>query len=118
MGSPLEEKIEKTKALFKTYISQQMEVVKLEVVEKISVTVSRIISYTLIGFFSVLMLIFLSITAAIAIGYALANMALGFLFVAGFYFLLILILFLFKGVMIHNPITNSIIRKMLDGDDK
>lgn len=66
-----------------------------------------IFKFVLIGLCSLMVLLFGSVAAALAIGSALENNILGFLIVAGIYLVLTLLLFLIN----HRMIEGSVLRK-------
>jgi len=65
---------------------------------------TMIIKFVLISVCIRMMLLFVSIAASFAIGTMLENNALGFLIVAGFYFLMIVILLFVKPQIIEGSI--------------
>jgi len=65
---------------------------------------TMLLKLLLLAVFLTLVLVFLSVAAAISIGYALDNFAYGFLIVGGFYIILSLIVFSIKDKIVEGPI--------------
>jgi hypothetical protein len=66
----------------------------------------------LLALFGFFFLVFISITGALAIGYALNSLVYGFLIISGIYLLLIGLTYMLKNKFIEVPITNAIIKAM------
>lgn len=67
-------------------------------------SLSVIVRALMIIIFLTLTFIFLSVAAALAIGYALDNFVYGFLIMAGFYFLLLIVVYFSKNRLIEGPL--------------
>ena len=107
------EELGKLNVYAQTLINDKVEHLKLKVAEESVKTVSGFLhAIILIALISVLFF-FLSIVAGLAIGEKLDSYAMGFLIVAGFYFLLLILYLLLRKSLIVNPITKLIIRKIL-----
>ncbi|MBD3583758.1 competence protein [Flavobacterium selenitireducens] len=65
---------------------------------------TMLLKLLLLAIFLTLVLVFLSVAAALAIGYALENLAYGFLIVGGFYIVLSLIVYNVKDKIVEGPI--------------
>lgn len=97
----------------KEYVSINMEITKLNIVEKTAVVAAGFMSSMLIGCIGLLAIIFASICAALCLsGHSVAHYT-GFGLIAGFYMFLLLIVFLFKNSLFINPFKDRIIRKLL-----
>ncbi|HEU4860111.1 MAG TPA: phage holin family protein [Chitinophagaceae bacterium] len=94
---------------------------KLNVVratKKASDIASGVVNSVLLFFFSLCILLFLSIAAAWWLGVVFNSPALGFLSVAGFYLLLVIILISLRKNVISPFIKNSLIRKVYEEKNK
>jgi len=90
------------------YIELQLDIIKLNVAESISRLLITIARTAVIIFFSSIILLFLSIAAALWIGDILGSAAAGFLIIAGFDLMLLLIFILFRKYLIEKPLIRSI----------
>ena len=94
---------------------------KLNVVratKKASDIASGVVNSVLIFFFSLCILLFLSVAAAWWLGVVFNSPALGFLSVAAFYLLLVIILIALRKNVISPFIKNSLIRKVYEEKNK
>lgn len=106
------------KAHLKEFISTKISYYKLSAFEAIATITPQIIVYSLLGILGLFFLIFLSISLAIVIGYALCNMFLGFLIITLIYLALAVIVFIFKKRMIIDPIANMLVKKLTQHDEQ
>ncbi len=93
----------------KEYINTSVDLYKLKSTEKGAELASDAIIHLFIGVFSVLTLIFGSFAIAYAIGESMGKIYLGFVIVATFYALIVIIILFskdrwFKGILINNII--------------
>jgi len=104
--SPLNQVLADLVSSIKRYISIHITLLKLEVIEKsaklVSLSIAVVLLLTLLMFF----LLFVSLAAATWLAELLGNQALGYLCVAGFYFLVGVIIYalrrkLFVGTVIR-----------------
>ena len=86
--------------------------------KKVSTVASGVVNSVLIFFISLCIILFLSLAAAWWIGAMLNSPALGFLIVAAFYVLLVLILVLMRKKVISPFIQNTLISKIYEEKDK
>lgn len=97
------------------YSKTSLELLKLHTIEKTSDVISSLtvvisISISIIvGMFT----LFVNIGISFFIGNLLGNNALGFFIVSGFYFILGIIVFIFRKSLIKIPIDNLIVSKLL-----
>jgi hypothetical protein len=94
---------------------------KLNVVratKKASDIASGVVNSVLLFFFSLCIILFLSVAAAWWLGVVFNSPALGFLAVAGFYLLLVIILMALRKNVISPFIKNSLIRKVYEEKNK
>jgi hypothetical protein len=97
------------------YIEDKVDLVKLKTASKTGTAISGAIVALVTARLGLFIIIFLSLSAAYAIGEATGKSYLGFLCVAGFYILLAVLLIVFKEKMITMPIINSLLKKMKYG---
>lgn len=97
--------------LIKDYASKRLELLKMNATEKGVMTAGGAVSGVLAGVFGIFFMIFVNIGIALLIGMALENYAYGFLIVAGFY-LLLLVLVLAFSKKIKDGIANKILKSI------
>jgi hypothetical protein len=90
-----------------------VELYQLKMLKAGSRHLANIVSRLIISTFIFLLILFASIGAAFYLNNAFNSNYLGFFFVAGAYFLLTMILILFRHSIVTRPIQNSIIRRTL-----
>ena len=76
----------------KAYVESTVQYYKLWGFQMVMKSTKMIVRFLLLGFFLMIALLFGSIAAALAIGNAIDSIALGFLIVGGFYFVVIVLL--------------------------
>ncbi len=108
------EKIEELSEGLRDYLNTNIQLVKQETTVVSSVILSDMISYVLIGLSGLFFLFFLSLMAGFYLSDLLESNLLGFAIVAGFYFLISLILFLIRKKWLSIPIREKIIRKAFE----
>ena len=85
--------------------------------KKVSDVASVVVNSVLIFFISLCILLFISFAGAWWLGDIVQNRALGFLIIAGFYLLIILVLVLMRKKVISPFIRNTLIRKIYEEKD-
>tara|TARA_R110002049_G_scaffold247413_9_gene421608 strand:+ start:3099 stop:3440 length:342 start_codon:yes stop_codon:yes gene_type:complete len=98
----------------KEYGSHQVELVKLEVVEKTATVSAELLTHLILGVIAFILLLFISIAGGFILGEAFNSVALGFLTIAGIYTLIFIILFIWKDSLLKKNFTNYTIKKMLE----
>lgn len=104
----IESLIEKVEAYGKTSI----ELIKLKIIEKAAETVSSFVLSSTVIFLGIIFLLFANVGLAYWLGSVFGKTYLGFLAVAGFYLLLILLFSFVFNKSIKKSIENSIVKKM------
>jgi len=89
----------------------------LRLTKKVSDVASVVVNSLLIFFISLCILLFISFAGAWWLGDVVQNRALGFLLIAGFYLLIILVLILMRKKIISPFIRNTLIRKIYEEKD-
>jgi hypothetical protein len=100
------------KESIKDYVETQIDVIKLKAINQGSSIVAGIavgVAMAVLGF---LILIFLGLSAAVAISAATAKPFLGYLIVAGFFILLAVAVVLLKDKLITLPLINTLMQKI------
>lgn len=100
----LKENAEDLKENVKGFIDSNIAYYKLWFFKVAMKSTTMLLKLLLIAIFLTLVLIFVSVAGAIAIGYALDNMAYGFLIVGGIYVLLSIIVYNIKDKIVEGPI--------------
>jgi len=104
--------IEEVTKNLKTAVQTNIELLKLEVVERTSVIGSSLLIALLVGFFVFLFILFGSITAGFLLSNCFDDAAIGFGLVSGFYLLITLLILIFRKRCIEIPMRNKIIRSI------
>jgi len=98
----------------KDYIDTRSELIILKTTQKVSSASGIAVSYLICIFLSVMVLVLLSIGAALWIGKALGDSFSGFFLIAGFYIVLLLIFYLGRTNLVKKPVANKIIDEILN----
>lgn len=111
----MESQINNIEALFVNasgYLETRLDLMKLKAIDKTSETLSSLAAglVLIVVGFSIFTLV--NIGAAILIGGTLGELSYGFFIVAGFYFIVGIVLFLLKDRWLKMPIKNSIVNKL------
>jgi Putative Actinobacterial Holin-X, holin superfamily III len=96
------------------YLETRVDLFKLQAVSKTSDAASSLVSGLIILLIICFAVIIFNIGLAIWVGELLGKIYLGFFVIAGFYALVALILHLFRNSWIKEPVSNMIIKKMLN----
>ena len=100
------------------YLETFYKLTLVRATKKVSDVGSAVVNSILIFFISLCILLFASMAAAWWLGEALESPALGFLIVASFYLLLVLVLILMRKKIVSPFIRNLFIRKIYEEKDK
>ncbi len=106
MFRKLKENLQQMHGQTKEYIDSNLAYYKLWLFKVITKSVTSLFKLLLIGLALVMLLVFFSIAAALAIGFALDNLVYGFLIIGGVYLMLTLIIY-----ALRSKIDQPIIRK-------
>ncbi len=99
--------------LVKEYAEKRLDLLKMDATERGVVAAGTLTNIVLMTVFGVFFLIILNFGIAFLIGQYLNNIAYGFLIVAGFY-LILLVLVLVFGKKIKDTIANKILKSLND----
>jgi uncharacterized membrane protein (UPF0182 family) len=109
-------KIEEVTDNLKEYINTRYEILLLKAGEKTANIASQLSVAILLLFSFILFIIFLSMGAGYYVSDLLHSTYAGFMIVAGFYLLLIIVVLLVRKGMIMKPMRNKIIRELFKED--
>ncbi len=98
----------------KEYTAHQIELVKLDAAEKTARASSELLTYLILGVIGFILLLFASIAGGFLMGEVLNSVAYGFLSIAGFYMLILLILIIGKDQVLKKPFMNFSIKKIFE----
>ncbi len=96
------------------YMETRLDLYKLQAIDKTSSAVSSAVAGVAIAVIGTFAFVILNIGLALWIGDLIGRSYLGFFIVATFYFLVAFLLHIFKVQWIKDPISNSLIKKMLN----
>lgn len=100
----LKENVEHIQENTKSYVDSTIAYYKLCGFKVAMKSTTLILKFTLIAICIMIVLLFMSVAAALAIGQVMDSYIMGFLIVAGVYFVLALLLFLIKDKIVEGPI--------------
>ena len=103
----LKESTNKIQEETKAYVESTVQYYKLWGFKVLVKSTRMIVRFLLLGFFLMIALLFGSIAAALAIGDALDSIALGFLIVAGAYFVLIFLIYFIRLRFVEKQILRN-----------
>lgn len=107
------EKLEPLTDGLKAYIKTNMELIKLEMVERTSVIGSGLIASLAVALALVFSVLFISLFAAFYFSTYFGNSYIGFALVGGFYLLVGLVLLVAGKGLIERPMRDKIVEKIL-----
>ena len=108
------ERLGETVEYAKLYVEQRKDMLKLDVTEKVSTSAGSVATKLIVGGIALIALLFLSVTAALALGYWWDNFAYGFLAVSVLYIIMAIIVYTARRSIITDPIVASVIKKMYE----
>jgi len=97
----------------KDYLEMKIELTKLKTIDKSADVLSTVVVTVSMLFISVLLILFLSLAAALFLGKMLGAYHYGFFIMAGFYAIVLLVIYVKRDKWIKTPIANELISKML-----
>ena len=92
------------------YIEVKLDLVRLHTAENLSRIFCNVATIAVIGYLLFFIILFISIAAGYFIGSLLDSNELGFLCVAGFYSLLLILFLAFRKKIVDRPVIKAIIR--------
>jgi hypothetical protein len=94
------------------YAETNIHLMKMKVVNKGSSITSAFLAYLIIAVFVLVLILMLTIGAALWLGSMLGASHYGFFIMAGFYLILILVLYKVRGKWLKMPIANSLLQSL------
>jgi hypothetical protein len=110
-------KVEELTDHVKDYITTKVEITKLRLAEKTSLTIGNIIAAVVVAVLFLFVILFGSIAGAWALSDWIGKNYVGFLIVAGFYLLVAIIVWFTRNRLIRFPVMNAIIKMLHKKDD-
>lgn len=110
------EEVGKLTAYAQQYVKDQVEYGKLELADRSSKAIAWVVLLAIVGTFSFIILLLLSLALGLYIGQRMDSYISGFLIVAGIYFLLGVLLFLLRKPLFVRPITLQLVKKIYEHD--
>ena len=104
------EEIDNIRRDIQKYIEVRFDLLRLHTAESISRILSSVVSIVIYAFLSSLILLFLSVAAGYYLASLLNSNELGFLCVAGFYAVVLIIFAIFRKQIIERPIIKGIVK--------
>jgi ABC-type multidrug transport system fused ATPase/permease subunit len=100
----------------KDYLDTELEIVKLEATEKMSLYGSKILIYIALGSFGLLFFICVSLFLGFILSEYFSNFSTGFGIIALVYLLIFAVLYVFRRQLIGKPIQNKIIKELYNNE--
>lgn len=107
------EEVGKLSTYAKAYVNDRVEHTKIVVAEESVKAASGLVHAVVLAVLSLILIIFLSVVGGLALGRLLEDYVLGFLLVCAFYLLVLVIYLLLRKKLVNDPITKTIIQKIL-----
>jgi len=92
------------------YIEVKLDLVRLHTAENLSRIFSNVATIAVIGYLLFFIVLFISFAAGFYIGSLLDSNDLGFLCIAGFYTLLLILFLAFRKQIVERPVIKTIVR--------
>lgn len=99
----------------KDYVNVKKDIVKMKTAETVSAGAGNAIAYAVLGVIGLFTLLFLSVSLALGIGWALDNNFWGFLIVTGIYAVTGVVVWLNKEAMFRIPVLNALLDSLFKG---
>ncbi len=109
-------KVEELTESVKNYVNTNIELLKLQLTERISVIAPGLLTSLILAMIGLIFILFLSIVAGFYFSKLLGDFTLGFGIIAGFYLLLGILFLLVKKNIIEKPLRDKIINKIINKD--
>ena len=104
------ENIDNIRKEIQEYIEVKLDLVRLHTAEHLSRILSNASTMAIVGYLFFFILMFLSFAAGFFIGSLLHSNEAGFLCVAGFYVLVLIVFLIFRKQIIERPIIQAVVR--------
>jgi hypothetical protein len=97
----------------KDYLETKIELTKLKTIDKSADVLSTVVVTVSMLFISLLLILFVSLAAALFLGKMLGAYHYGFFIMGGLYAIILLVIYVKREKWIKTPIANELISKML-----
>ncbi len=104
------EEIENIRKDIMEYVEVRLDLIRLHTAESISRLLSQVATFAVIGYLLFLILLFMSLGAALYFGAIFNSNILGFFSVALFYFLVLIIFLILRKKIIERPVIQSMVK--------
>jgi hypothetical protein len=104
------ENIENIKKEIQEYVEVKLDLLKLHIAEHLSRLLSNAATLLIAGFLVFLILLFISFAMGFFLGSLLQSNVAGFLCMAGFYFLVLILFFLIRKKIVEQPVIKAVVR--------
>lgn len=94
------------------YAETNVNLIKLKLINRGSSVTSAFLAFVIIAVFALMLIILLSIGAALWIGKVLGETYYGFFIAGGFFLLLIIVLYTLRNKWLKIPIANSLLKSL------
>ncbi len=94
------------------YVEVKLDLIRLHTAEHLSRLLSNVSTLVITGYLLCLILMFLSFAAGFFLGSLLHSNEAGFLCVAGFYLLILIIFLIFRRQIIERPVIKAVVKLM------
>lgn len=98
----------------KSYVETRIDLLKLKAIDKSSSFLSVLVTMLVLSIVGLIFIILLNIGLALYIGSLVGSAYCGFFIVAGFYLITGLVIFIFRDQWLKTPVSNVIIKNLLD----
>lgn len=107
-------KLEDLSDSLKEYLLLNIEILKLEATNQVTTIGSSVAGWLIVGISAFLFIFTLSIGLGFYLSALMGNTYSGFVIIAAFYFLLAIILFIGRKIIIEKPLREKMIKKILE----
>jgi preprotein translocase subunit Sss1 len=108
---------EEFKIIVVSYLESKVLLFKISAYEKIAKVTAVLFSSILVAFIGFFMFLFFSISLGFYLGELLQSNAIGFLIVGGIYFIIFLIVILFRKKLFEKYITDKVIEQLFEKEE-
>jgi uncharacterized membrane protein YqjE len=105
-------KIEKLAGHIREYVETRVDLAIINIQDKVSDILSSIASVVILLILLIFVLFFTSVGVAWSIGQRVNDLSMGFYYVAGFYLLAGIVIYISREKLIRLPIINALIKKI------
>ncbi|MBS1914736.1 MAG: phage holin family protein [Bacteroidetes bacterium] len=111
-------KIEELAGHIKEYVDNRVASAKLNTAEKTSTIVANIIARLVVMVIAIFFILFLSISAALALGKLTGENYWGYLIISGVYLLIALMVWAGREKLLRLPVMNAMLRKLFNDENE